>query len=84
MNDTTTASVEVLSRTELLPFLLPVLLLSLIGIVSNGIIVYLYESFKTLRAEGGMHSMALLAICHLLSCSANLQVLSRCIAPTMN
>ena len=56
----------VLSREELLAFMLPVFSLSVIGIVANGVIVYLYVRYKTLRAEGGVHIMALLALFDLL------------------
>ena len=72
MNNSTVDSV--LSREELLAFLLPVLPLSAIGIVVNGIIVYLYARYATLRAEGGFHMMALLALFDLLHSAAKLRV----------
>ena len=72
MNNSTAATA--LSRDEILAFILPVLPLSAIGLVVNGIIVYLYVRYKTLRAEGGVHMMALLALFDLLHSAARLQV----------
>ena len=74
MDSTTIASVPTLSRAELLAFTLPVLPLAIVGIVVNSIIIYLYVRFKVLRAEGGVHMMALLAVCDGLYSAANLQV----------
>ena len=72
MNNSTVATV--LSRDEFLTFLLLAFLLSVIGLVANGIIVYLYVRYKALRAEGGFHMMALLAFFDLLHSAAKLQV----------
>ena len=63
-----------LSRNELLAFTLPVFLLSVIGLVVNSGIIYLYVRYKALRAEGGVHMMALLALFDLLSSISTLQV----------
>lgn len=70
-NDTNTT--DTLSRNEFLAFTLPVLPLAAIGVVSNTIIVYSYVRFATLRTEGGVHMMALLAVFDLLSNVASLQ-----------
>lgn len=56
--------------------MLPVFPLAIIGIVGNSIIIYLYVRFKTLRTEGGVHMMALLAMCDLLSSATSLQASS--------
>ena len=72
MNNSTTATV--LSRDELLAFMLPVLPLAVIDLVGNDIIVYLYVRYKALRAESGIHMMALLALFDLLSSATTLQV----------
>ena len=72
MNNSTATTV--LSRDELLAFMLPVLPLSVIGLVANSIIVYLYVRYKTLRAEGGVHMMALLAFFDLLHSATKLHV----------
>lgn len=66
--------ITVLSRDELLAFMLPIFPLSAIGLVVNGIIVYLYVRYKALRAEGGFHMMALLAFFDLLNSAVTLQV----------
>ena len=68
------SAVTVVSREELLAFMLSSLPLSVVGIVVNGIIVYLYVRYATLRAEGGVHMMALLAFFDLLFSAAKLQV----------
>ena len=72
MNNSTV--VTVLSREELLALTLPLFPLSVIGLVANGIIVYLYVRYATLRAEGGVHMMALLAFFDLLHSATKLQV----------
>ena len=64
----------VLSRDELLAFMLVILPLSIVGLVANSIIVYLYVRYKALRAEGGLHMMALLALLDLLFSATTLQV----------
>ena len=76
MNNSTVATV--LSRGELLAFMLSALPLSVIGLVGNGVIVYLYARYKTLRAEGGVHMMALLALFDLFSSATTLQVRFEC------
>ena len=68
-NNTTTT----LSHSELMAFTLPILPLAVIGIVDNSVIVYMYVRYKTLRAEGGFHMMALLAVCDLLNSATHLQ-----------
>ena len=70
----------VLSREELLAFMLLELPLSAIGLVVNGIIVYLYVRYATLRAEGGVHMMALLAFFDLLHSATKLHVCLQCFA----
>ena len=77
MNNSTVDTV--LSRGELLAFMLPLFPLSTIGVVANGVIVYLYVRYKTLRAEGGVHMMALLALFDLLHSAAKLQVCFECV-----
>ena len=72
MNNSTASTV--LSRNELLAFTLPLSSLAVIGLATNSIIVYLYVRYKTLRAEGGVHMMALLAFFDLLHSAAKLQV----------
>ena len=74
----------VLSRAELLALILPVFPLSVIGIVVNGVIVYLYVRYKTLRAEGGFHMMALLALFDLLHSATALQVRLSAFSPKSN
>ena len=74
MNNTTIASLLTLSRAELLAFALSTMLLAVVGILTNSIIVYSYVRFKTLRAGGGIHMMALLAVCDWLFSATNLQV----------
>ena len=76
MNNSTVDTV--LSHEELLAFMLPMFPLSAIGIVANGVIVYLYVRYKTLRAEGGFHMMALLALFDLLHSATALQVRFEC------
>ena len=77
MNNSTVDTV--LSRGELLAFMLPLFPLSTIGVVANGVIVYLYVRYKTLRAEGGVHMMALLALFDLLYSATALQVCFECV-----
>ena len=78
MNNTTIASTSPLSRAELLAFMLSSVPLAIVGIAGNGIIVYLYARFKTLRAEGGVHMMALLAFFDLLCSVVTLHVRFEC------
>ena len=68
MNNSTATTVP--SREELLALILSIFSLSAIGVVVNGIIVYLYVRYKTLRAEGGVHMMTLLALFDLLHSAA--------------
>ena len=69
----------VLSRAELLALMLPVFPLSVIGVVANGAIVYLYVHYKSLRTEGGVHMMALLAFFDLLYSMTALHVRFECV-----
>ena len=50
MNNSTVATV--LSRNELLAFMLLAFPFSIIALVVNSIIIYLYVRYKALRAEG--------------------------------
>ena len=84
MNNTTITSTPVLSRAELLAFMLSVVPLSIVGVAGNGVIVYLYARFKTLRAEGGVHIMALLALFDLLNSVTTLQVRFQCFVVPKN
>lgn len=65
---------EILSLNEMLLFMLPVIPLSAIGVINNTIVIVVYARFKTLRAEGGIHMITLMAGCDLLSSLANMQV----------
>ena len=72
MNNSTVATL--MSRDELLAFILPLSFLATIGIVTNSIIVYLYMRYATLRAKGGMHMIALLALYDSLHSAGKLHV----------
>ena len=72
MNNSTVATVP--NRDELLALTLFAFLLSVIGLVVNSTIVYLYVRYKALRAEGGVHMMALLAFIDLLHSATKLHV----------
>lgn len=56
------SEVSALSQAELLAFVLPALPMAVIGLVGNALIIFSYVRFKTLRAVGSVHMMALLAL----------------------
>ena len=65
---------EVLSLNETLLFILPVIPLSIVGVISNTTIIAIYARSESLRKESGVHMITLLAGCDLLSSLANMQV----------